>query len=328
MITEFSISAKRFKGPLNLSLTINSGQTSQPPWKNSDSYFQELIKVDNSPCLIQIGHKDGAPRSKIEIRAESPENISKKSVETSVREIFGLDHDMNHLYRFLTDDSKLTPTIDFCRGLRLFKAHDPFECIISSISSANCSILRWTSSIVDIKRKWGDGYRFNSGDFYTFPTPIIMSGVPEHDLEEMQRHEDHLSEGFIFDRNLQACGVGYRAKYIINAARMIQSEIDLGKLARMNYEKAFDTIIELPGVGPKVADCILLYGFGMGQAFPVDVWIKRIIENLYFPNEELQPQEVREFGMDHYGKWAGYVQLYLFHYARKSGLLESLRKKQ
>lgn len=328
MITEFSISPKRFKGPLNLNLTINSGQTSQPPWKNSDSYFQELIQVDSSPCLIQMGHKDSDPRSNIEIRVESPENISKKSVERSIRIIFSLDHDLNHFYRFLTEDSKLSPTIDFCHGLRLFKAHDPFECIISSISSANCSILRWTRSIVDIKRKWGDGYRFNSGDFYTFPTPLVMSEVPEHDLEEMQRHEDHLPDDFIFDRNLQACGVGYRAKYIINAARMIQSEIDLVKLARMNYEKAFDTIIELPGVGPKVADCILLYGFGRGQAFPVDVWIKRIIEKLYFPKEELKPQEVREFGMEHYGKWAGYVQLYLFHYARESGLLESLRKKK
>ncbi len=327
MITEFYISPKRFKGPLNLNLTINSGQTSQPPWEKNDSYFQELIKIDNSPCLIQIGHEDSDLRSKIEIRAESPENISKKSVENSVRQIFDLDHDLNHFYHFLKEDSKLTPTIDLCQGLRLFKAHNPFECIISSISSANCSILRWNRSIVNIKRKWGDGYRFNSGDFYTFPTTRVMSGVPEHDLEEMQRHEDRLPDDFVFDRNLQACGVGYRAKYIIKAARMIQSEIDLGKVARMKYEKAFHNIIELPGVGPKVADCILLYGFGMGEAFPVDVWIKRIIEHLYFSNEELKPQEVRDFGMEHYGDFAGYVQLYLFHYARTSGLLDFLRQK-
>ena len=108
---------------------------------------------------------------------------------------------------------------------------------------------------------------------------------------------------------------------------MIQSEINLQKLSKMKYDKALNIILELPGVGPKVADCILLYGFGMGEAFPVDVWIKRIIEHLYFPGEELKPKEVREFGVERYGEWAGYVQLYLFHYARKSGLLESLRKK-
>jgi N-glycosylase/DNA lyase len=327
MITEFYISPQKFKGPLNLSLTINSGQTSQPPWKESDFYFQELIIIDNSPCLIKIGHEDADPESNIEIIAESPENISKKSVETSVQRIFDLDQDLNHLYQFLSEDPKLAPTIDFCRGLRLFNAHNPFECIISSISSANCSILRWTRSIEDIKRKWGDGYRFSSGDFYTFPTPEVLSEVPEHDLEEIQRTEDNLPDDFVFDRNLQACGVGYRAKYIIKAAAMVESEINFQKLAKMKYERAFDIIVELPGVGPKVADCILLYGFGMGEAFPVDVWIKRIIEHLYFPREELKPQEVREFGMERYSEYAGYVQLYLFHYARKSGLLESLRKK-
>lgn len=327
MITEFSISSEKIKGPLNLSLTINSGQTSQPPWKENNSYFQELIIVDGTPCLLKVRHDDGDPDGCVEIMAESPEEIPHTAIENRIREIFGLNDDLNQFYDFLREDPKLAPTIDFCQGLRIFKAHNPVECIISSVSSANCSIIRWTRSINDIKQKWGDGYRFSSGDFYLFPTPRVLGEVPEHDLEEMQRYEDHLPEDFIFERNLQACGVGYRAKYIINTARMIQSDINMNKLAGMNYEKAFNTILELPGVGPKVADCILLYGFGMGQAFPVDVWIKRIIEQLYFPGEEMKPQEAREFGMEHFGDYAGYVQLYLFHYARKSGLLESLRKK-
>ena len=106
---------------------------------------------------------------------------------------------------------------------------------------------------------------------------------------------------------------------------MIQNEIDLNAILDMSYEDAFETILKLPGVGPKVADCILLYGFGRGEAFPVDVWIKRIIEHLYFPGEDLKPQEVRDFGRERFEDYAGYVQLYLFHYARKSGLLDSLR---
>jgi N-glycosylase/DNA lyase len=327
MINEFHISLQELKGPLNLSLTINSGQTSQPPWKKGNFYFKELIQIGGAPCLLKISHDDADPESNLKIIAESPENLSKQSIETSIREIFDLNHDLNKLYEFLQEDPKLAPTIDFCRGLRLFNAHDPFECIISSISSANCSILRWTRSIEDIKRKWGDGYRFSSGDFYTFPNPNVLQKVPEHDLEEMQRLEDKLPSDFVFENNLKACGVGYRAKYILKAAQMVQSQINIQKLGKMKYEKAFDLVLDLPGVGPKVADCILLYGFGMGEAFPVDVWIKRIIENLYFPKEELKPQEVREFGMDLYGDYAGYVQLYLFHYARKSGLLESLRGK-
>ena len=327
MITQFSIKTQKIKGPLNLTLTINSGQTSQPPWKENNSYFQELIQVERAPCLVNIKHDDADPDSELEIIVESPEKVSEKGIKNSVQEIFSLDHDLNQFYHFLGEDPKLAPTIEFCQGLRLFNAHNPFECIISSISSANCSILRWTRSVNDIKRKWGDRYHFDLGDFYTFPAPKVLSNVPEHDLEEMQRCEEELPEDFIFENNLQACGVGYRAKYIINAARMIQSEIGIQKVARMNYDEAFDTILHLPGVGPKVADCILLYGFKIQEAFPVDVWIKRIVEHLYFPGEELKPQEVREFGMERYGAWAGYVQLYLFHYARKSGLLESLRKK-
>lgn len=327
MITEFHISSQETKGPLNLHLTINSGQTSQPPWQEKNKYFQELIMVEDKPCLVKIDHEDSNPDGNVHIIAESFEKIPEKSIEARIREIFGLNDDLNQLYDFLCEDPKLAPTIDFCQGLRIFKAHDPFECIISSISSSNCSILRWTRSIQDIKQKWGESFHFSSGDFYTFPSPNILGGVPEHDLEEMQRCEDDLPEDYVFKNNLKACGVGYRAKYIINASRMVESEMDVDKLAKMKYGKAFDTVLELPGVGPKVADCILLYGFGMGQAFPVDVWIKRIIEHLYFPHEDLKPQKVREFGMEHFGAYAGYVQLYLFHYARKSGLLESLRKK-
>ncbi|BDZ70086.1 N-glycosylase/DNA lyase [Methanobacterium petrolearium] len=326
-MTEFYISTKEFKGPLNLSLTMNSGQTSQPPWKKENKYFQELILVEGNPCLVKIRHEDSNPEDDVHIIAESLEKIPEKSIKERIREIFGLTDDLSQLYDFLSDDPKLAPTIDFCQGLRLFKAHNQFECIISSISSSNCSIIRWTRSIRDIKQKWGEGFRFSSDDFYTFPSPEILGKVPEHDLEEMQRCEDDLPEDYIFKNNLKACGVGYRAKYIINASRMVESDMNLDKLARMEYHNAFDAVQGLPGVGPKVADCILLYGFGMGEAFPVDVWIKRIIEHLYFPHEELKPQKAREFGMERFGDYAGYVQLYLFHYARKSGLLESLRKK-
>ncbi|HMK53601.1 MAG TPA: DNA glycosylase [Methanobacteriaceae archaeon] len=324
MNIDFRIPLQKFNDPLNLPLTIRSGQTSQPPWKEEKGYFQELILVEGNPCLVKVSQNSES----LEINTESPENLLKKSIEQKVREIFGLNDDLNHLYDFLREDPKLAPTIEFCHGLRLFQAHNPFECVISSISSSNCSIVRWTRSISDIKAKWGNKYQFSVGDFYTFPSPPILGNVPEHDLEEMQRCEEDLSDEFVFDNNLKACGVGYRAKYIIKAAQMVQEEVNLNKLAKMKYESAFDNILELPGVGPKVADCILLYGFGMGEAFPTDVWIKRIIEHLYFPGKELKPQEVRQFGRDTYGKYAGYVQLYLFHFARKSGLLDSLSKKK
>jgi len=328
MITSFKIQTDDFEEPFNLPLTIYSGQTSQPPWKENNGYYEELIQIESKPCLIKIKIPDKDQQAAIDIIAESISKIHEKTIKEHVNQIFSLKDNLNQLYEFLQEDGKLAPTIEFCRGLRLFKAHDLFECLISSISSSNCSIIRWTRSINEIKEKWGHKYHFSSGDFYTFPSPKILRNVPEHDLEEIQRKKEKPTNEFIFENNLQACGVGYRAKYIIRAAKIVQEEINLKKLSKMRYEKAFDTILDIPGVGPKVADCILLYGFGMRRAFPTDVWIKRIVEHLYFSGEDLKTQKVREFGMDRFGDFAGYVQLYLFHYARKSGLMNNLNKKK
>ena len=327
MKNKLVIDSDEYEGQFNLDLTINSGQTSQPAWINIDGYYLELISVDNVQTLIKVKQRKGDLSAPIEIITESDAYLDEDDVRSVIMDIFGLNDNLNELYDFLEEDPKLKPTIDFCNGLRLFKAHDPFECIISSISSANCSIIRWNRSINDIKQKWGKKHSYGSGTFYTFPSPEILRKVPEHDLEEMQRCEDNLAEDFIFDKNLKSCGVGYRAKFIIKAAEMVQNEISLKKFNKLSYDTAFDTLLQLPGVGPKVADCILLYGFGFGKAFPVDVWIGRIISELYFKGEEIKPPKARIFGMEKFGDFSGYVQLYMFHYARKSGLLDSLKKK-
>ena len=326
MITRFSIDSNEYKGLFDLDLTIKSGQTSQPAWRYNDGYFQELVEVENSICLIKVKQENKDLDARLEIVAETMEDVDEESIRSAVREIFGLNDNLNDLNEFLGRDLLLKPTIDFCKGLRLFKAHNPFECIISSISSANCSIIRWNRSINDIKRKWGRDYRFKSGTFYTFPTPEILQNVPEHDLEEMQRSEENLPNKFIFDKNLKSCGVGYRAKFIIKAAEMVENDSILSNICKKSYEDAFNTLIGLPGVGPKVADCILLYGFGYKKAFPVDVWIGRIVAELYFDGKEIKPPQARVFGMEHFGEYAGYVQLYMFHYARKSGLIDSIKK--
>ncbi len=173
---------------------------------------------------------------------------------------------------------------------------------------------------------WGEDYQFGSDTYYTFPSAEVLKSVPEHEFEEMQRFEDELPEDFIFQKNLKSCGVGYRAKFIIKSSEIIKNNVNFLKLDEMSYENAFNLLIQLPGVGPKVADCILCYGFGFTEAFPVDVWIGRIVSQLYFNGEEISPPKVRIFGMEKFRDYACYVQLYMFHYARKSGLLDSLKK--
>ncbi|MGA2676689.1 MAG: DNA glycosylase [Methanobacterium sp.] len=325
MKKDFKILSNNFKGQLNLDLTINSGQTSQPAWLKKNRYFNELIIVDGKPCLIKI--KSNELDESLEIVVESPKEFRINAVKNHISEIFGLNDNLDDLYEFLLNDPKLEPTIDFCRGLRLFKAHNTFECLISSISSANNSIIRWNRSIRLMKEKWGDGYQFLSGNFYIFPTPEKILQVPEHEVEELEicGGEKNLEECV---NNLKSCGVGYRSKYIKSASNMVTEEINLNEMVKIGYEEAFQTLLEIPGVGPKVADCILLYGFGMGEAFPVDIWIKRIICELYFNGKDVSVPKIRLFGIEQFGEYAGYVQLYLFHYARKSGLLEKIHPKK
>ena len=233
---------------------------------------------------------------------------------------------MEKFYKFLLDDDKLAPAVDFCNGLRLFIAKDPFECIISSICSANNSILRWTKSIDKIKHNWGQKVEFDSGVFYGFPSPNQFLDFFETPIEEADE-DGHSYEIGCYTHNLKSCGVGYRAPYMKKASQMTIDEIDINDIFAMDYDEAFNLILKMPGVGPKVADCILLYGFGFEEAFPSDVWIKRIVSHLYFDGEEISADKTRDFGIEHFGDYAGYAQLYLFHYARKSGLMEKIKNK-
>lgn len=297
----------KFKGPINLDLTINSGQTSQVPWLKSDDGYKQLITVENKPCLVKISEDE----DNLIINYDSFERINKKSVQSKVNYIFNLDFDLDALYEYLSDNPKLSKTISFCDGLRLFLADNPWECIVSSISSANNSILRWTKSNMDMRKMFGESYSFDDGIYYSFPDVSSFVDMP-----------------LVGDcgNDLRACGLGYRDKYIIESANIV-SKWDLNQFFELDYNFAFNEISKLPGVGPKVADCILLYGFNFSSAFPSDVWIKRIINYLYFDGvSNLSTKKVRDFGISEFQDFAGYVQLYLFHYARCSGLLDVLKK--
>lgn len=326
MKTRFTIEPHEYKGSFNLDLTIGSGQTSQPAWNKNGKYFQELISVDNKACLVKIAHKSNLDKP-IDVIAEFPEKINKELIKSEIMEIFGLNDDLRKLYDFLKDDPKLEPAIDFCKGLRLFKANNVFESVVCSITSAHNSIRQWNKAIRLLKEKWGNEYELSGGTFYSFPSPQVLVNVPESEFDDEKCDPELLKTRHLW-KDLRSCRVGYRAKYIIQAAKMVQNEIDLEKIRNMDYDTAFNTILKIPGVGPKVGDCILLYGYGFKKAFPVDIWINRIISKLYFNSKNVSNLKVRSFGIEKFGNYAGYTQLYLFHYARKSGLMDELKPKK
>lgn len=294
---------------IDLELTQSSGQTSQPPWKKINDFYSDLVCINNNPTIFNV------KQSGENIDFSYTGNVTEDVAVKKVKEIYDLDFDLNKFYRYLDNYDELKDMAKFCNGLRLFQAKDPFECIISSICSANNSIKRWTKSISDMKFKWGR----NFNNYYSFPTPKNFNEILLDDEEEL------LNCGCVENNNLKDCGVGYRAPYMRKASEIFTIEMNLSDISKMSYDEAFETILKVPGVGPKVADCILLYGFGFKQAFPTDVWIKRIVSYLYFDGADIKVEKVREFGMDEFGEYAGYVQLYMFHYARKSGLMEKLK---
>lgn len=299
------------KVPIDLELTQMSGQTSQPPWKRCGDSFKEVVMVNEKPVLFDVRQSGDF------LDFDFTGDISKKEALSKLNYIYDLDFDLNKFYRYLSNHEELREMSEFCRGLRLFLAKDEFECIISSICSANNSIKRWTKSISDMKEKWGNNHFKN---YYDFPNQTIFQEIYEDEDEESLFCKNPCGN------NLKSCGVGYRAPYMKKTSEMFTLEMDLSEISKMSYDEAFDTILKVPGVGPKVADCILLYGFNFKEAFPSDVWIKRIVSHLYFDGNDISVSKVREFGMEEFGEYAGYVQLYMFHYARMSGLMSKLKK--
>ncbi|MGN0177110.1 MAG: DNA glycosylase [Methanobrevibacter sp.] len=302
------------KTPIDLELTQISGQTSQPPWKQVNNSFKEVVQVNDKPVIFDV--KQSGEFLDFNFSGE----ITQKEAISKINYIYDLDFDLNKFYKYLSNHAELSAMPEFCNGLRLFLASNPFECIISSICSANNSIKRWTKSISDIKQKWGTNYH----DFYSFPSVQILKDVFLDEEEEFDLSDNN--DLCNCSNNLKSCGVGYRAPYMRKASEFFTFEMDFSEIQKMSYDEAFETILKVPGVGPKVADCILLYGFNFREAFPSDVWIKRIVSHLYFDDKDISVPKVREFGMEEFGKNAGYVQLYMFHYARKSGLMKQLKK--
>jgi len=119
------------------------------------------------------------------------------------------------------------------------------------------------------------------------------------------------------EKELRACKLGFRAPYLLGTARILAAgEVDLSRLHQMSLAEARAVLQGLPGVGPKIADCVLLFAYGFQDAFPVDVWIMKALQELYFPKRRPKLPRLRHFSRTYFGPHSGYAQQYLFHYMR------------
>lgn len=247
-----------FNNLIDLELTQYSGQTSQSPWRldcESNS-FNNVIIVDNIPVLLKLSQNNiDSMNLDYEIPTAIDESIIDKNkleskIKSEVNRIYDLDYDLSKFYNYLKEDEKLAPSAEFCKGLRLFIAADPFESIIASISSSNNSIARWTKTIDKIKKIWGDEYLFPSGRYYKFPPSEVLMEAYENNLEEYEA-DNRQMEIECYTNNLKSCGLGYRVPYVKQASEIFTLEMDLNDFYHMSYDEAYNEIIKIKGVGDR-----------------------------------------------------------------------------
>lgn len=227
-----------------------------------------------------------------------------KSYQNLKTDFFRKNDKLDDIIKSISKDKTVRKAVKKYLGLRILK-QDPFQCLISFIISSNSNIQKIKTSLENISRKFGTKIEFENQKFFLFPKPEKLSKASINEI-----------------RN---CGVGYRAKFIKEAANMIFSkEIDLESLKKSNYFETKKSICSIPGVGNKVADCIMLFSLNKLEAFPLDRWMIRILEKYYFNEFHLETKTITEKQyeilhekiVNHFGPYAGYAQQFLFKMER------------
>ena len=218
------------------------------------------------------------------------------SIVSTVRETFRLDDDFEAIIEEISRDKFIREAVSNHRGLRLLR-QDPWECLVSYMCSINSNIPRIKGDVERISRRYGKCIEFDGMSFYTFPSVDALAQAGEEELRSMK--------------------LGFRSRFISAAARRIRDErVDLKSLRVADYEDAFSELCSYFGIGPKVADCILLFSLDKLEAFPVDRWVRRGVELLYFGGQKTTEKKVSEWSREYFGRYAGYAQEFLFYGSR------------
>ena len=225
-----------------------------------------------------------------------------KNIKEIVDDYFDLNRDYEKIKNTLSKiDNNLKTSIEYGKGIRILK-QDIWECIISFIISANNNIPRIKKIIDNISKTYGKEVVFNGEKYYLFPTPKELSIASVQDL-----------------RNL---GLGFRDKRVYNTTKMIlNNDFDIEKMSNeKNTEIIRENLLKLDGVGEKVADCILLFSFNRFDVFPVDVWVRRVMNELYIHNDDenkVNKKIIREIAKEKFLGIEGLAQQYLFYWKRE-----------
>lgn len=222
------------------------------------------------------------------------------AMKAKVRHYFRLDEDHDAvLASFPKGDNALKASVAFCPGLRIIR-QPHWECLATFITSSLKQVAHIRQISLELRRQFGRKHQLDREVLYSYPVPagFVKAG----------------------DAKLRKCGVGYRATGLLKTAERLESGVQLTDAENLSDKEALNFLCEFHGVGEKIANCVLLFGYGRLEAFPIDVWIERVLRERYFDGKEIARRELEEFTQSHFGPCGGYAQQYLFHHARKTKL--------
>lgn len=268
---------------INVENSINSGQVFL--WRKNGNYWygingQDILKISNSGSI--------------------------KSYQNIKTDFFRKKDNIEKIIKSISKDSITKKAVKQYAGLRILE-QDPFQCLISFITSSNSNIQKIKSSLEKMSKKFGVKVKFDNQEFFLFPKPEKLANASINEIK--------------------SCGVGYRARFIKEAAnRTVLEKINFEYLKKTNYQNAKDEICLIPGVGNKVADCVLLFSLNKLESFPLDRWMIRILEKYYSDKFQLETKTITEkqYGIlhekivNHFGPYAGYSQQFLFKMEREN----------
>ncbi|HEY0257547.1 MAG TPA: DNA glycosylase [Candidatus Methylacidiphilales bacterium] len=273
------VSLSLFSHGLDLDATLSSGQAFS--WKRTaDGRWRGWI--EGRPCLVW-SQGDA-------LRAVGPE-----LTHAAITRYFGLDLPLREIFASFPSDPWLDRARAFAPGLRILR-QEPWETLCNFI----CSSLKQITQIEQINHELRCAFGKEMGEgLHYFPEASQLARASE--------------------AKLRGCRLGFRARHLFTASRQIaSSEVSLERIATLPTEAAREELQRIQGVGEKVANCVLLFAYGRTEAFPIDVWVERVLRRLYFNNSSrVKHERLRDFADGHFGPFRGYAQQFLFHWIRK-----------
>jgi N-glycosylase/DNA lyase len=275
----------------DLDATLDSGQVFR--WQKQNASWCGVI----GKHPVRLTQTSGSIRA---VTATPVENWN------FLNEFLQTEIDLTGVLKTFPEDEPMRAAVAACPGLRLLK-QDPWECLASFILSSTKQIVQIRQIVSLLCERFGEpcsvepvarpGSATGRTLQFSFPSPQRLAACSEAEL--------------------RACKMGFRAPSLLAAARQIaEGKFDLERIRHLPHAEARAELMKLRGVGGKIADCVLLFAYGFDSAFPVDVWIERALQQLYFPRRRASEKRLRRFAATHFGPHAGYAQQYLFHYMR------------